>query len=176
MPSVPAHSVVSHLSNQSGLTLKRQACESVGDSAIVIKMLAAGVCGTDLAILSGNRASQAGVLGHEGVGIVIESPPDCSFSQGTRVVINPVHRERPQAVIGHSCDGVFRELFCLRATDAVEGGFLVSCSTGLLADTELALAEPIASVLYSLELLCAQCGDVPLLIRGSGTVDRKSVV
>jgi threonine dehydrogenase-like Zn-dependent dehydrogenase len=168
---VPEHSFVSRLPNQNHLAVKRQNSELRRDSAIVIRMLAAAVCGTDLAMLSGSRPCRAEVLGHEGVGVVLYAPACCSVSQGARVIINPVHRKHPEIVIGHSCDGVFREVFCVDAADAAEGSFLVSCpSDCLLRDVELVLAEPLASVLYSEELLRQRCGDSFLLIRGSGTI------
>jgi threonine dehydrogenase-like Zn-dependent dehydrogenase len=138
---------------------------------IVIKMLSAGVCGTDLAILSGARVGSAKVLGHEGVGVVLHAPENCRLSKGTRVIVNPVHRNHPDLVIGHSCGGVFRELFWVDAAAAIAECLLVSCPNDCtLADPELALAEPLASLIYSLELLREKCGDSSLLIRGSGTV------
>jgi threonine dehydrogenase-like Zn-dependent dehydrogenase len=171
MLSVPEHSVVWRLPNHSGLAVKRQISGQVSHTAIIIRMLSAAVCGTDLAILSGTRPDHAEILGHEGVGVVLHAPEHCGMSKGERVIINPVHRKRPEIVIGHSCDGVFRGLFCVDAADAVEGGLLVSCPKECsLADEELALTEPIASVLYSLDLLQKQCGTSSLLIRGSGTV------
>jgi len=168
---VPEHSVVSRRFNQNSLTVKQQPFERLSDSVILIKMLSAGVCGTDLAILAGTRSGRAEVLGHEGVGVVLYAPKDGSVSKGARVIINPVHRNHPHSVIGHSRDGVFRELFCVDAADAAEGGLLVSCPRECsLGDAELVLAEPLGSVLYSLELLRAQCSATSLLIRGSGTV------
>ena len=171
MHRLPKHSVALRLANQRDLSVQRQGAEFLDDSAIVIKMLAAGVCGTDLAILSGTRPGQAQILGHEGVGVVVRAPEHCRVSQGTRLIINPVHRRTPETVIGHSRDGVFREWFCISAADAEDGGFLVSCPRGCaLDDPELVLAEPVASALYSLELLEQSCGACSLLIRGSGTM------
>ena len=171
MLSLPEHYVASRLPNQSGLTIKRSSARSVDDSSIVIKVLAAGVCGTDLAILSGSRPGQAEILGHEGVGIVMHAPKQFPAPEGARLIINPVHCKKPHIVIGHSCDGVFREWFCLDAADADEGRFLVPCPPECsLEDVELALAEPVASALYSLELLQEKCGTASLLIRGSGSM------
>ena len=171
MPSVPGHSFVSRLSNQRSLAVKQYSPVELRDSVIVIKMLSAGVCGTDLAMLTGTRPCRAEVLGHEGVGIVLHAPENSAVSKGTRVIINPVHRKHPHTVIGHSCDGVFRELFCVDAAEAVEGSLLVPCPGECsVEDAELVLAEPIASVLYSLELLREECNASSLLVRGSGTV------
>jgi len=168
---VPEHSVVWRLPNQNNLAVKRQSSDCLSDSVIVIKMLSAAVCGTDLAMLSGNRPCGAEVLGHEGVGVVLYAPAGGSVAKGARVTINPVNRKHPEVVIGHSRDGVFREFFCLEAADAVEGGLLVRCPKECsLGDAELVLAEPLASVLYSLELLQERCSAGSLVVRGSGTV------
>jgi len=171
MPRVPQHSVVWRLPHQSSLAVRVQAAEQINDSSIVIQMLSAAVCGTDLALLSGARPGRAQVLGHEGIGVVLYAPRNSTVSNGERVIINPVHRKRPEMVIGHSCDGIFRGMFCVDAADVAEGGLLVPCPANcFVQDTELALAEPLASVIYSLELLREQCGEASLLIRGSGTV------
>lgn len=103
--------------------------------------------------------------------MVLHAPEGCGVSKGDRVIINPVHRKHPHLVIGHSRDGIFRELFWFDAVDAVQEGLLVVCPKECaLEDAELVLAEPLASVLYSFELLREKCGDSALLIRGSGTV------
>jgi threonine dehydrogenase-like Zn-dependent dehydrogenase len=171
VPRVPEHLLVSRLSNQSSIAVKQQPSEHLKDSVIVIKMLSAGVCGTDLAMLSGARPCGAEVLGHEGVGVVLYAPKHTGVSRGARVIINPVHRKQPHIVIGHSRDGVFRELFWLDAADAVEGGLLLACPRECsLGDAELVLAEPLASVLYGIELLRGKREATSLLIRGSGTV------
>jgi 2-epi-valiolone-7-phosphate 1-reductase len=169
VPRVPEHLFVSRVSNQ--LTVKQQPSEYISDSAIVIKMLAAGVCGTDLAMIGGARPCRADVLGHEGVGIVASCPENSGVSRGARVIVNPVHRKQPEIVIGHSRNGVFREVFCLEAGDAVQGGLLVEHrKDSAIGNADLALAEPIASVLYSFELLREKRPGTSLLIRGSGTI------
>ncbi len=99
------------------------------------------------------------------------APLNCGVSIGDRVIINPVHHRHPQVVIGHNRDGIFRGLFCVDAVEAAEGGLLVACPPGCCAGAaDLVLAEPLASVLYSLELLQRENGASPLLIRGCGTV------
>ena len=169
MPRVPEHLFVSRVSNL--LAVKRQSSQYINDSAIVIRMLAAGVCGTDLAMIGGARPCRAEVLGHEGVGVVVSCPENGGVSKGARVIINPVHRTQPELVIGHSWGGVFREVFYLETTDAVQGGLLVECRKEcLIRNADLALAEPIASVLYSFELLREKSNAASLLIRGSGTI------
>jgi 2-epi-valiolone-7-phosphate 1-reductase len=169
VPNVPEHLVLIRTSQ--GLAVRRQPGQQVPDSAIVIRMLAAGVCGTDLAMLSGGRLCRAEVLGHEGVGVVISAPENSGVVKGARVIISPVHQKRPELVIGHNQDGIFREVFWLDASEALEGRHLVPCAQQCsLADAELAIAEPVASVLYGFELLREKWNPASLLIRGSGTV------
>ena len=169
MLSIPKHELLFRQSHQ--LELRREPVTSVSDSAVVIRMKAAGLCGTDIAMLRGTRACGAEVLGHEGVGVVLSAPKQSGLSEGSRVIVNPVHHSRPECVIGHSRDGVFRELFWLDSSEVAQGGFLVECPTDCPVEcTELALAEPVASVVYSLALLRGQKTSSSLLIRGSGTI------
>jgi len=122
-------------------------------------------------MLSGTRSCRAQVLGHEGIGVVLSAPDDSGLSEGARVIINPVHQKQPESVIGHSRDGVFREVFWLDSSEAAQGAHLVACPNECaVGSADLALAEPLASVLYSLELLREKRDTVSLLIRGSGTV------
>ena len=169
MLSVPEHKLLLRQSRQ--LMLSQAPAGTISDSAILIEMQAAGLCGTDIAMLSGSRLCHAEVLGHEGIGIVLSSPENAGLPKGTRVIVNPVHRSHPECVIGHSRDGVFRELFWLESSEVAQSGFLVRCPDGChLESIELALAEPVASVLYSLKLLREQKHTTSLLIRGSGTI------
>ena len=55
-----------------------------GQSECVIRVLAAGICGTDLELLRG-YAGFSGVPGHEFVGVVEEAPPDDAAWIGRRV-------------------------------------------------------------------------------------------
>jgi len=122
-------------------------------------------------MLSGTRSCRAQVLGHEGIGVVLAAPEKSGLCEGARVIINPVHQKQPELVIGHSRDGVFREVFWLDSSESLHGGHLVACPKECaVASADLALAEPLASVLYSLELLREKRDANSLLIRGSGTV------
>jgi 2-epi-valiolone-7-phosphate 1-reductase len=171
MFNLPQHLFLSRLPSRNGLTVRSSDAQQLSGSAIAVKMLAAGVCGTDLAIITGARPDQAEVLGHEGVGVVVHVPAGCGISEGTRVIVNPVHSKNPSTVVGHSRDGIFREWFWMESEEALGGELLVSCPPDCqLESTELALAEPVASALYSLEILKKHGSRHLLLIRGSGTV------
>jgi 2-epi-valiolone-7-phosphate 1-reductase len=171
MPSIPHYSTVVRLSNSNGVAVQSRKPRKLSDSVVLLKMVSAAVCGTDLALITGARPGQADVLGHEGVGVVAYTPEACGIARGTRVIINPVHAKTPSDVIGHSRDGIFSEWFWLETADVSDGGMLVPCPRDCrLENSELALAEPVASVLYSLELLRKHGARELLLIRGSGTI------
>jgi threonine dehydrogenase-like Zn-dependent dehydrogenase len=171
MPSVPPYTAAVRSPGPHGVAVQWRSGRQLSKSVVLLKIVSAGVCGTDLALITGARAGQAEVLGHEGVGVVAYTPEACGISRGTRVIINPVHDKSPGDVIGHSRDGIFSEWFWLEAADASDGGMLVPCPRDCpLENAELALTEPIASVLYSLELLKKNGARKLLLIRGSGTV------
>lgn len=61
------------------------------DGAVLVEMLAVGVCGTDLEIVEGQYGTpppgdERLVLGHESLGRVLEAPPDAGLAAGDLVV------------------------------------------------------------------------------------------
>lgn len=63
----------------------------LSDGPILAQMLALGVCGTDLELISGRygaapQSQRALVIGHESLARVIEAPPDSGFRPGDHVV------------------------------------------------------------------------------------------
>jgi threonine dehydrogenase-like Zn-dependent dehydrogenase len=125
-------------------------------------MLAAGVCGTDVQIAARTRTDVAAVLGHEGVGVL-----RVSGERERLVVFNPVDIRDPDAILGHSFDGVFRSwvplgpelpLGALREVVALDPVAL------------LALCEPLATVLYTWELIGPTPGTVAVGIWGAGPI------
>jgi threonine dehydrogenase-like Zn-dependent dehydrogenase len=107
-----------------------------------VRILCAGVCGTDLQIARGDRDDRARILGHEAVG-ELETRP------GEWVVFNPVDRLDQDRILGHSYDGVFRSTFPL--VDGAGDPELVRIPAGLPVEL-CALCEPVAAALYGWEL------------------------
>ena len=99
-------------------------------------------------MISGARACQARVLGHECVGVVeLVGRGVASLSPGERVTINPVNPERPDEVVGHSIEGCFQERFVADAA-LVRQGRLVSVPKDVPSMTAV-LAEPLATIVYA---------------------------
>ncbi|MGY0234110.1 alcohol dehydrogenase catalytic domain-containing protein [Longispora urticae] len=109
----------------------------------------AGICGTDLQILSGTRPDTARVLGHEAVGVVTESRAP-HLAVGRRVIVNPVDAAAQDHIVGHSTPGLFTDTFTAEP-ELVSRGGLVPLRDGLPTWAG-ALAEPLATVIYGWQL------------------------
>lgn len=128
-----------------------------------VRVLRAGVCGTDLDIVRGARQDQATILGHEAVGI-LEPATDTE----RLVVFNPVDPTNQDRILGHDRDGVFRSFYPI-ATPS-DRRHLVPIPGSLDVDL-CVLCEPIAAALYGWELLAsAQLEPRRITIFGAGTM------
>ena len=125
-------------------------------------MLAAGLCGTDVQIAARTRTDVATVLGHEGVGVLRRTD-----HRERLVVFNPVDVRDPDAILGHSFDGVFRSWVPLGPQLPV--GALREVAP-LDPVALLALCEPLATVLYSWELIGATARPLAVGIWGAGPI------
>lgn len=127
--------------------------DPTGKEGVVVAIKAAGVCGTELHILDGMIPAPffPFVLGHEGAGVVVSSPPDASVKPGDRVAIyNLLYcgtckwcrsgREEvctnPAGQMGFNLNGTFRDFVEVPESNLVplpdnvsfEDAALLSCS------------------------------------------------
>lgn len=147
---------------------------------VLIKIEAAGICGTDLHICSvppGHPAGENVVLGHEFVGIIVEKGEEVSaFEIGDRVVADP---NLTCGYCRYCQDGMHN--FCENMTTLgifIDGGFaeyLVAPFKALFkisGDVKpeyAALAEPLACVVNGTEKVKVQPGQSVLII-GAGPI------
>lgn len=116
-----------------------------------IEMLLAGICSTDLHILQGYMGF-SGVLGHEFVGTVTESPHDPSWV-GKRVVgeINASCRTCPTCLAGRPSHCPYRTVLGIQGRDGVFAETLILPTANLrvvpstLTDDEAVFVEPLAA-------------------------------
>jgi 2-desacetyl-2-hydroxyethyl bacteriochlorophyllide A dehydrogenase len=151
--------------------VRRSSTPPTGAHALV-RVLASGVCGTDVEIFRGNTPVTPGrVLGHEGAGVVLQAPPDSRLEPGTPAVIDPtiacgacpVCREGlpnlcPQGgLLGRELDGVFADEVAVPASNLHALPVEVA-----LADAPL--LQVLATVVHAQELIHVVPGRVAAVV------------
>lgn len=140
---------------------------------VLIRVEAAGICGTDRHLFKGEFPSVPGkTLGHEFSGIVVDSK-DTSLAQGTRVTCDPntwcgtcdqCQRGRVNLCVNNIATGIHRD-----------GGFAEYCTfpaakaVVLPADLDPlhgAFCEPLACTLHGMDIGAATAGEKVLIIGG----------
>ncbi|MFC8426347.1 dehydrogenase [Streptomyces sp. NPDC057236] len=129
-----------------------------------LRVLRAGICGTDLQIQRGVRPDAAAVLGHEGL---VEYRAE--GGELVRGIPNPVDPHDQDSILGHSYDGLLRRWYPAGDAAATVRRNLVPARPDLPADLS-ALTEPLGAVLYGWDLV-ADSGGPPesAVVWGSGT-------
>lgn len=146
---------------------------------VLVKMTAAGICGSDVGIYHGTNAAATypRVIGHEMVGVVVEAGPTAQkVKVGDRVIIDQVvpcghcyacRKGRPNVcgnlqVRGVHIDGGYREYMAVPDTDC----YLVPDS---LTDAEAVMIEPTTIAVQCCSRAQLESEDTVLII-GSGAL------
>lgn len=146
---------------------------------VLVKMTAAGICGSDVGIYHGTNAAATypRVIGHEMVGVVVETGPMAQkVKVGDRVIIDQVvpcghcyacRKGRPNVcgnlqVRGVHIDGGYREYMAVPDTDC----YLVPDS---LTDAEAVMIEPTTIAVQCCSRAQLESEDTVLII-GSGAL------
>lgn len=134
---------------------------------MIVRLLAVGICGTDKQMLRQERNDSAAVLGHEGIGKIVDSSPEArEFSPGRLVVFNPVNPYNQELILGHSTSGVL-QLYRVVLKEEVRHGLVIPIA--LSCPVELGIfAEPLGAAIYANDLV-AGCAKVKkLAVVGAG--------
>ena len=132
--------------------LAAAAARSPRQGEVLVRIRAAGVCGTDLDILRACRHDCAKILGHEGIGEITETGSQVAgFAVGRQVIFNPVNSHDQNAILGHSLPGLFQTQRLFSAAEIL-GGHLVPCNPSL-PPMAGPLVEPLGTVLYGQDLV-----------------------
>ena len=146
---------------------------------VLVKMTAAGICGSDVGIYHGTNAAATypRIIGHEMVGVVVEAGPTAQkVKVGDRVIIDQVvpcghcyacRKGRPNVcgnlqVRGVHIDGGYREYMAVPDTDC----YLVPDS---LTDAEAVMIEPTTIAVQCCSRAQLESEDTVLII-GSGAL------
>lgn len=152
----------------------------ISDNEVLIKMLACGLCGTDIQKIRGNTVNKPTVLGHEIVGKIVKKGKNVSkFEIGDRV-ITAIH---VPCFTCHYCNkGHYTICEQFRTNNIDPGGFaefiripelhlnhLTHKVSNNVTDEEATLIEPIACCLHGLKQADIRPND-SVLIMGAGTI------
>ena len=152
----------------------------ISDNEVLIKMLACGLCGTDIQKIRGDSVNKPTVLGHEVVGEIVKKGKNVSkFEIGDRV-ITAIH---VPCFTCHYCNkGHYTICEQFRTNNIDPGGFaefiripelhlnhLTHKVSNNVTDEEATLIEPIACCLHGLKQADIRPND-SVLIMGAGTI------
>jgi len=143
-----------------------------GPREIVMKVVACGICGTDLTLLRhGPGGRRPMPLGHEAAGVVHAHGSEVSgLSDGMRVVINPMSTD---AVIGcGGPEGAFADYLLVREAELGRSVFPIPEGLSFAA---AALAEPLAVARHGVERADPQPGEKVVLF-GAGPIGLGAVI
>ena len=148
---------------------------------VVVKVMACGICGTDIHIYEGDDPTTATppgtVLGHEFAGIVTEVGSEVNdIKIGDRVCVDPNKLCGKcyycKSAIGHFCENI------IGIGTTVNGGFEQFCAVPQsqiykIADTtsfeEAAMSEPVSCCMHGIDLCDLKTDDIVLVI-GCGMI------
>lgn len=131
-------------------TVRRVPRPVCGREQFAVRIAFAGICGTDLQMLRGERGCEPGVLGHECVGRVIEVGSDVTGVRvGQVVAVNPNQPDNEHDKIGHNLPGVLREHVVWDGHLAERGQLIRLPGAGR---AEWVLLEPLSCAVRSLRL------------------------
>lgn len=140
---------------------------------LLISPLVAGLCGTDIQILRGERNDPSAIIGHEGIARITESGEETNFISGARVLVNPTHINHPEFLLGHNIEGLFQEQ--VRIPAEIVAKSVISVNRMFPLDLA-SLVEPLASVFYALELLQLENSRGATMIYGDGIIGHLAIL
>lgn len=165
------------------LRLEQVDIPTAGAGEVVIRVRAAGICGTDVRIMKGGKKVAAPIIiGHELAGEVAQVGAGVTgVEPGDRVTVEPVipcgkcllcQKGRAnicltRPTIGYEYDGAFANYVRVPAT-AVRAGNIVKLPDTMSFE-EAAIAEPLAACVNGIDRTNIQLGDT-VLILGAGPI------
>ncbi|MFY1583740.1 ROK family protein [Micromonospora sp. WMMD734] len=137
-----------------------------GREQFLARVAYAGICGTDLQMLRGERGCEPGVPGHECVAQVVEVGSAVhAVAPGQVIGVNPNHPHDDHDKIGHNQPGVLREIAVWDGALAERGQAVRLPDEGR---AEWVLLEPLACAVRSLRLARDRGRGGRVLVIGGG--------
>ncbi|MCO5998095.1 ROK family protein [Actinoallomurus rhizosphaericola] len=146
--------------------LRHRSAPRCGRRQFAVRMAFAGICGTDLQVIRGDRGCEPGIPGHECVAQVTEVGADVSgVSVGDVIGVNPNRPDDEHDKFGHNLPGVFRERV-VWDEHLIDRGQIIPLPAAGLA--EWTLLEPLSTVVRSARAGRDRWRDRRVLIVGAG--------
>tara|TARA_B100001971_G_scaffold149599_1_gene138668 strand:+ start:1483 stop:2496 length:1014 start_codon:yes stop_codon:yes gene_type:complete len=135
------------LNGPSDVTITDRATPACGEGQVLVRITHVGICGTDTKIYDGGiLANYPVVMGHEGVGEIIEGQANDGSGPGNRVIIDPVlycgncfycargdtHLCENGGMLGREVDGVYTENYLAPAGNVFALGDNINMTEGPL--------------------------------------------
>ncbi len=135
------------LNGPSDVTITDRATPACGEGQVLVRITHVGICGTDTKIYDGGiLANYPVVMGHEGVGEIIEGQAADGSGPGNRVIIDPVlycgncfycargdtHLCENGGMLGREVDGVYTENYLAPAGNVFALGDNINMTEGPL--------------------------------------------
>ncbi|KAG8162168.1 hypothetical protein KVR01_007933 [Diaporthe batatas] len=140
-----------------------------GALEVLAKVLYAGICSTDLQILSGERGLEPVILGHEGVCQVVHIGSHVRGLQpGDTFVLLPNNPLDDHDKIGHNREGLFQE-YIKFGQEFIDRRQVLPLSTSAPTATHT-LIEPLSCVLAAQELIKNRIAGKNILVVGAGAL------
>lgn len=156
----------------SGADLSTAITPECGPDDVLIAPRFVGLCGTDVQVYRRGQEAVANILGHEGVGIVVEvGRAVTSWKQGDAVVFNPVNPVDPDEVLGLSYDGLFQERVLIQNAESVS--WLIHRISHRMLKPIGTLIVPVATAIYSARLASTVAGSLGMrraVVVGDGPI------
>ncbi|MFZ2499688.1 alcohol dehydrogenase catalytic domain-containing protein [Methanosarcina sp.] len=136
---------------------------------LIIKILASGICGTDIDIARNSRPDTAKILGHESIGKIIAVHPAVKdFKENELVIFNPVSPFNQDKILGHSYDGIFQK-FRQISVEELFHNLLIKIPENS-PSWYGALLEPMSVAVYAYEIFLTRGYVNDILIIGTGAI------
>ena len=146
--------------------IRHRAAPRCGREQFAVRMAFAGICGTDLQVIRGDRSCEPGVPGHECIAQVTEVGAEVSGVEvGDVIGVNPNRPGDEHDKLGHNLPGIFRD------TAVWDGHMIHRGQTVPLPGAGLAewiLLEPLACVVRSVDAVRDQWRGRRVLVVGAG--------
>lgn len=121
-----------------------------GREQFMARILFAGICGTDLQMIRGERGCEPGVPGHECVAEILEAGPDTrGVEPGQVISVNPNNPNDEHDKLGHNQPGVMRDV-AVWDQHMADRGQVIVLPAEAAGRAEWALLEPLACTVRSL--------------------------